>query len=279
MLLVDKPPGITSHDVVAVVRRAARIRRVGHAGTLDPFATGLLVLLLGRGTRLVGYIDGEPKTYLATIQFGSETDTDDPTGAVIGTAAAPDPDAARQAISRLTGPIDQVPPAYSAKKVAGERAYAAARRGAVPALAPARVTVHRWEILAQRDDALDVRVVCSGGTYVRALARDLGRLCDSAAHLASLRRVGSGPFAVADAVPLERVAAGDLPIRPLRAAIPSLPTLVLQPDSLARVLHGNAVPAMVEGARVALVDPTGELVAIGERAGDVLQPKVVLRDA
>jgi len=279
VLLVDKPAGVTSHDAVAVVRRATRERRVGHAGTLDPFATGLLVMLLGRGTRLVDHIDGEPKVYLATIRFGSETDTDDYTGTVTRTAAAPDQSAVDPATRALTGALDQIPPAYSAKKVGGERAYDAARRGTPRELAPARVQVHSWEILSQTPDAVDVRIVCGGGTYVRALARDLGRLTHSAAHLASLRRTAAGAFDVRDAAPLDRIAAGDFALRPLTSAIPSLPRQTLDTESLRRALHGNAIPATVDGARVALVDDGGDLVAIALRVGDQLQPKVVLKDA
>ena len=148
LLLVDKPAGITSHDVVAIARRALRTRRVGHAGTLDPFATGLLVLLFGRGTRLIPYVPGEPKVYEAIIQFGTETDTDDRTGAVIRSAEQPTDDAIQAAIAQLTGDIDQVPPSYSAKQVEGTRAYAAARRGEPLPLEPVRVSVHSWTLLA-----------------------------------------------------------------------------------------------------------------------------------
>src|SRR5690242_2773228 len=146
LLLVDKPPGVTSHDVVAIVRRVVGSQRVGHTGTLDPFATGLLVVLVGRGTRLIPYVDGEPKVYDASITFGAETDTDDATGDVVREATPPRDADIGDAIERLTGAIDQVPPAYSAKKVAGTRAYAAARRGAALDLEPSRVTVHRWEL-------------------------------------------------------------------------------------------------------------------------------------
>jgi tRNA pseudouridine55 synthase len=276
---VDKPAGVTSHDVVSVARRVAGVRRVGHAGTLDPFATGLLVLLVGRGTRLLPYIDGEPKVYDATVQFGVETDTDDDTGVSVREAGVPASSAVRDAMARLTGRFDQLPPAYSAKKVDGTRAYAAARRGAPVALAPAPVRVDSWTVLGERDGSLDVRIVCSGGTYVRALARDLGRLSGSAAHLSALRRLRSGPFDVADAVTLDRVRDGDLPIQSFRASIPSLPVQSLDDAALRRVLHGNSVAAEIDGSRVALIDMSGDLVGIAERVGESLQPKVVLRDA
>src|SRR5262249_37780238 len=157
---------------VAIARRALRIKKIGHAGTLDPFATGLLVLLAGRATRLMPYVDDEPKEYDATIAFGSETDTDDRTGAPTRTAPVSSERAVRDAIPALTGGLAQVPPAYSAKQVEGTRAYAAARRGEPLALAPVRVTVHAWRDLAWSDGELRATIVCSGGTYIRALARD-----------------------------------------------------------------------------------------------------------
>ncbi len=203
MLLADKPAGVTSHDVVLTARRSLGERRIGHAGTLDPFATGLLVLLLGRATRLLPYISGEPKEYLALIRFGSETDTDDIEGTVTRTAPPPSETTVREAIPLLTGEIEQVPPAYSAKRVAGRRAYAAARAGDTVVLAPVRVRVDAWRVVAWLADAMEVAITCGGGTYVRALARDLGRLAGSAAHLAALRRTRSGPFRATDAASLD----------------------------------------------------------------------------
>ena len=200
LLLVDKPAGITSHDVVDRVRRAYGERSVGHLGTLDPFATGLLVLLVGRATRLATFLDIEPKVYEAVIAFGAETDTDDSTGTPTRSAPPPAGADVRAAIVMLTGDIMQVPPAYSAKKVAGKRAYAAARSGEELELAPAAVTVHRWDVSSFTGDALAATITCGGGTYIRALARDLGRCSGSAAHLASLRRTRIGRFGVGDAV-------------------------------------------------------------------------------
>ncbi len=279
LLLVDKPLGITSHDVVAIVRRITGSRRVGHTGTLDPFATGLLVVLVGRGTRLIPYVDGEPKVYDATIRFGIETDTDDLTGMVRRMAEPPADLAVAEAIARLTGPIDQIPPAYSAKKVAGTRAYTAARRGEMLDLPPSRITVHSWELLGRTGDDLTVRIVCGGGTYIRALARDLGRLSKSAAHLIALRRTASGPFSVADAATIEQLIARDSLPRPLRGAVPSLPARQLLPDELRRVLHGNVLAATSDAPRVALVDAEQTLIAVADRSGDELRMKVVLRDA
>ena len=278
MLLVDKPPGISSHDVVARVRRALGVRRIGHAGTLDPFATGLLVLLVGRATRLLPHIDGDPKEYDATIRFAAETDTDDATGTIIRLAPHPGADALDRAIVALTGPLDQLPPAYSAKKVAGRRAYAAARRGEVVDLKPARVTVHGWTVRERDDEILRVSILCSGGTYVRALALDLGRLAGSAAHLTALRRLRSGPFRVADAQLVEEIGASEPRLRSPLEALPSLPVVPLGDDAVVRVTRGMPVHASGEGSRAALVDGYGELVAIAERAGAGWQPRVVLRD-
>jgi tRNA pseudouridine55 synthase len=279
LALVDKPAGITSHDVVAVVRRATGAKRVGHAGTLDPFATGLLVVLIGRATRLIPYIEGEPKVYHATIRFEEETDTDDATGIVVRRAGAPDDAAILSAVEQLTGPLDQFPPAYSAKSVGGVRAYAAARRGSPLELAAARVTVYEWRIIARNGNDVEARIVCGAGTYVRALARDLGRLTASAAHLAALRRARSGRFSVDEAQSLDDFADGRATIHPPRDAVPQFATQELTATELARVVHGNSVTPQVEGAFVSLVDDTGALVAIAERHRDELRPKTVLRDA
>ncbi|MGH8164601.1 MAG: tRNA pseudouridine(55) synthase TruB, partial [Rhodanobacteraceae bacterium] len=203
--------------VVDVARRAYGERSVGHLGTLDPFATGLLVLLFGRATRLASFIDNEPKVYDAAICFGQETDTGDPTGDVIRTAPAPSERAILAAIPLLTGNILQVPPEFSAKKVAGAPAYRAARAGESVVLAPAPVTVHEWIVNSFAGNELNVSISCGGGTYVRALARDLGRACDSAAHLTALRRVRSGEFDVADAASMDDLRATPLPrLRSLR---------------------------------------------------------------
>ncbi len=207
---------MTSHDVVQHVRRIYGERSIGHLGTLDPFATGLLVLLLGRATRLATFLDTEPKVYEATIRFGTETDTDDETGTVIRTAAPPGESDVRSSLKTLTGTISQVPPAYSAKSVDGTRAYDAARRGTPLAIPAVDVTVHGWDIRELRSETLSAVVTCSGGTYIRALARDLGRLTSSAAHLGSLRRTRVGEFDVRDAATLEILSADPARVRPLR---------------------------------------------------------------
>ena len=217
LLLVDKPAGLTSHDVVDIARRAYGERSIGHLGTLDPFATGLLVLLLGRSTRLATFIDNEPKVYEATIRFGEETDTGDPTGDVTRTAPLPSREAVLSAIPSLTGDILQVPPEFSAKKVLGAPAYRAARAGASVVLAPTSVSVYEWAITSLTDEELNASITCGGGTYIRALGRDLGRACGSAAHLVSLRRTRSGEFDVSDAATIDDLRATPPPrVRQLR---------------------------------------------------------------
>jgi tRNA pseudouridine55 synthase len=277
ILLVDKPAGMTSHDVVATARRALHTRRIGHTGTLDPFATGLLVLLVGHATRLAPYVEGEPKVYAATVRFGVETETDDPTGAPVRQALPPSAERIAHAIEQLTGPIEQLPPAYSAKQVGGVRAYAAARRGEPLALEPATVVVQRWEVGEMRGADLEVTITCAGGTYVRSLARDLGRVAGSAAHLRALRRLRSGHFDVATAATIDAVRSGAATLLPIRAAVPGLPAEQLTDLDARRVAYGQAVPASEPGARAALVATDGALLAIADRDGDMWRPRVVLR--
>ncbi|MCC6245250.1 MAG: tRNA pseudouridine(55) synthase TruB [Gemmatimonadaceae bacterium] len=289
MLLVDKPSGMTSHDVVSVVRRAARTKRVGHAGTLDPFATGLLVVAVGSCTRLLPYLDAEPKVYDSTFRFGVETDTDDATGLPMSEAATPTmlgwPHPLTAAIASLTGTIQQVPPSFSAKHINGERAYAVARRGDAVVLPPVAVTVHEWEVRAQGGERLDVRITCSGGTYIRALARDLGRALGSAAHCATLRRIASGRAHVDQAVSIDQLMPGAIAdgAVPLRSPLPLLSTMtVVELDDAAVVAlsHGRAFVAHSDGKRAVLVRD-GAVVGIAERIDDAVrgprwQPKVVL---
>jgi len=264
---------------VDVARRSLRTRRIGHAGTLDPFATGLLVLLVGHATRLLPYLNGEPKVYQATIAFGAETDTDDVTGSVTRTAELPDVSRVREAMHSLTGEIDQIPPAYSAKQVEGRRAYAAARRGESLPLAPVRVVVHRWDVRELSSERVDAEITCGGGTYIRALGRDLGRLSGSAAHLSGLRRTRSGPFDVAAAVTVETLRAGGATPIPALAGVPHLSAIPLSTAEVAHVRQGRTVPAAGDEHTAALVDAAGTLVAIAERASSSWQPRVVLPDA
>ena len=297
LLLVDKPAGISSHDVVGVARRAFGEKRIGHGGTLDPFATGLLVILVGRATRLLPHLPGEPKLYEATIRFGSETDTEDLLGAVVREAPLPTREALLAVLPRLTGAVVQVPPAYSAKRVDGRRAYDLARAGETVDLKPVTIRVDRWEILSLTDadgrelvgqhraDAAGVqeakvRIACGGGTYIRSLARDLARFAGSAAHLTQLRRTRSGPFRVEDALTMDDLVAGRGRVRPALDALPGVPVQALTDDDVARIVRGIDVPAEVDGAWGALTNPgNGVLVALAERRADRWQPRVVMREA
>lgn len=278
LLLVDKPAGLTSHAVVDRARVAVGTKRIGHAGTLDPFATGLLVLLVNRTTRLLPFLDAEPKVYRARIRFGVRTSTDDLEGEPVESAPPPDQPAVERAIGTLTGHLLQRPPAFSAKRVGGVRAYAAARRGKPLALEPVGVTVHEWRILRREGDDLDVEISCSGGTYVRALARDLGEAAGSAAHLADLRRLRSGRFDVGDAVDLDAMDRGEFVMLPAAAAVGQLPRQSLDDLEAQRVTHGRTVSAQTHGDIVALCHRE-ELLAIAVRDGESWRPKVVMRDA
>ncbi|MEX2178594.1 MAG: tRNA pseudouridine(55) synthase TruB [Gemmatimonadaceae bacterium] len=278
LLLVDKPAGITSHTAVERVRRHLGIRRIGHAGTLDPFATGLLILLIGRATRLLPYLDAEPKVYRVTIRFGLRTTTDDLTGDPMQEAPPPDQPAVERAIGSLTGHLVQRPPAFSAKSVGGVRAYRAARRGAPLALEPVGVTVHGWTVLGRTGPDLEVEIVCSGGTYVRALARDLGDSTGSGAHVAALRRTGSGRFRVEQAQTLEQIERGECAMHPPADAVRQLRHQALDDLDAKRVVHGQSIAALASGDVVAL-SHHDDLLAIGVRDGETFRPKVVMRDA
>ena len=275
-LLVDKPAGISSHDVVAKVRRARSGIRAGHTGTLDPFATGLLLVALGRATRLIRFVPSEPKVYQATISFGTSTDTDDATGNVVERGSVPEDAVVLDAIGRLTGELQQLPPAYSARHVGGRRAYEVARSGIQPDLAPSPVTVHGWTIESLGNGRLAATITCGAGTYIRSLARDLGTLCGTAAHLAALRRTRIGPFDVRDAVPPDE--SGDQPVIPAADALVGLTRQVVAGDDLVRLSHGRAITANEAGTTAALIDEAGALVAVGEREGDWWQPRVVISD-
>jgi tRNA pseudouridine55 synthase len=277
LLLVDKPAGITSHAAVARVRKALGTRRIGHAGTLDPFATGLLVLLIGRATRLLPFLDAEPKVYRARIRFGARTTTDDLEGETVLEAPAPSQAVVERAIATLTGHLLQRPPAYSAKQVGGVRAYKAARRGAPLELEPSAVTVHEWRVLGRRDDDLDAEITCSGGTYIRALARDLGEATGSAAHLVELRRLRAGRFDVAQAVPLDQLEGPGIELMAPAVAVGQLPQQVLDDLDARRISHGQPVMAQTTGELAAL-SHDDQLLAVAVREGESWRPKVVMRD-
>lgn len=289
LLLVDKPTGPTSHDVVDAVRRIAGARKVGHAGTLDPPASGLLPLALGGATRLLRFLPHSPKVYEGTIELGVTTATDDLSGDVIGRHGGPlpGPAAVAAAASTFRGAMSQKPPAYSARKVGGERMYRLARRGERVEAPPSEITVHRFE-LAPGGGPASWRFVTevSGGTYVRALARDLGALLGCGAALASLRRISIGPLGLDQAVPLGRLEEGGVTVLqaavwPLEAIPLSIPDAVLpDDDSCSRFAAGRSIPTpgglgATGPARV--LSSRSSLLGVGEICGEVLQPRVVLR--
>lgn len=281
ILLVDKPGGITSHDVVARARRALGTRKIGHAGTLDPMATGLLVLGVEGATRLLTFIVGADKTYEATILLGVETDSDDADGAETARADAAAVDAVTDAaivaaIAPLTGEIDQVPSRVSAIKVQGRRAYDLVRAGEEVELAARRVTVSRFEVLRTRRApgaiVLDVVVDCSSGTYIRALARDLGAALGIGGHLTALRRTRIGHFDVADAASVDAIA-DDALVEPAVAAADVVGALSVTADEARDLRHGKRIAGAerVTGPRAAAVDPDGRLVGVVERRGAQLK--------
>jgi tRNA pseudouridine55 synthase len=288
LIVVDKPAGMTSHDVVARVRRLARTRRVGHGGTLDPMATGVLVIGVGRATRLLTYVIGTQKAYAATIRLGQTTVTDDAEGDVIATvdAAGVADEAIRAGLAAMTGEIDQVPSAVSAIKIDGRRAYKRVREGEEVALAPRRVTVTRLDVLAIRRDGrvapgtvdIDVDVACSSGTYIRAIARDLGATLGVGGHLTALRRTTVGGFTLAEAVTLDELAEREVPATmPMaEAARRCFPQREADAEAARVLSHGGPLPAVGIAGPYAVFDPAGGLVAIVSERDGRARAEVVL---
>jgi tRNA pseudouridine55 synthase len=290
VLLIDKPQGLTSHDVVARLRAATGERRIGHTGTLDPLATGLLVVVAGHATRLAALLAAGDKTYEATIALGQSTETDDSEGAPLGppqdwtTAAGRLP----EALESFCGTFEQTPPRHSAKKVAGRPAYELARRSQPVALRPVLVSVRALELMGQDGREIHLRLTATAGFYVRALARDLGARLGCGAHLSALRRTASGGFRVEDALRLDdAVVLGpglDSRLIPPAEALPGLPAVVVNASGLSRVRHGNPIgPAHVAGPwapgapdPVRILTGDGRLAALGRVRGPLLHPVVVL---
>jgi tRNA pseudouridine55 synthase len=277
VLVVDKPAGPTSHDVVDRARRALRTRRIGHTGTLDPFATGVLVLCVGRATRLARFLSAADKEYRARVRLGFATTTDDRTGDPIGEARPVEvSDAAlRAALDGLVGSFDQVPPAFSARQVGGRRLYELARRGEAVARSATPVTVHRLALVGRDGDSLELELHCSAGFYVRALARDLGGRLGTGAHLSALRRTRSGVFSLAESVPGDDLTGAAERLVPLSGLLLELPAVTIGEEGLRHVGHGREIGAehMVSGfpgagvERVRVLDERGELVALAVPRG------------
>ncbi|MBD2893781.1 tRNA pseudouridine synthase B [Actinomadura sp. RB99] len=282
LVIVDKPADWTSHDVVGKMRRLAKTRRVGHAGTLDPMATGVLVLGVGKATRLLGHLALTEKGYDATIRLGESTNTDDAEGEITATASAAGvaDEALAAGIAALTGPIEQVPPQVSAIKVNGQRAYKMARKGEEVELAARPVTVHEFRVLDVRRHGevidVDASVSCSSGTYIRALARDLGASLGCGGHLTALRRTRVGPYDLAMARTLDRLGE-KLEMLPMAEAVAAVfPRRDVSEDDARKVAHGGRLAAAGLGpGPVGVFAPDGTLLALVEEQGRVAKPLAV----
>lgn len=283
VLPVDKPEGPTSHDVVVAARRALGVRRIGHTGTLDPFASGLLLLCVGRATRLAEYLSGLDKTYDATAHLGITTDTLDRDGREVarsdGWAALSERDVSA-ALHALEGEIAQVPPQFSAKKVEGVAMHRRARGGQEVELAPCPVTIHEIEVVGLELPDVRFRVRCSSGTYVRSIARDLGDALGVGAHLTALRRTQVGPFLIEDAVSVADLASpGAVAAKRIDVlrALGHLPAFAVDDESAERMMHGQSLRVDDAGTPRGLVAVTsaGELLAVAELADGLLRPRKV----
>ena len=285
LVVVDKPAGLTSHDVVARLRRILRTRKVGHAGTLDPMATGVLVCGVGRGTKLLGHLALDSKAYAATIRLGATTTTDDAEGDVVaaagpGAVTAVTDAAVAAGIAALTGPILQVPSAVSAIKVDGQRAYARVRAGEQVVLPARPVTVSAFTLLARRGPDLDVAVECSSGTYVRALARDLGAGLGVGGHLTALRRTRVGPFHLEHARTLpELEAAPELSLSLADAVDVAFARRDVDAGDAAALGHGRPLPAAGLPGTYGVFDPDGRVLALVTERDGAARPVVVLAPA
>ena len=298
VLIIDKPAGITSHDVVARVRRILKTKRVGHTGTLDPFATGVLVLLIGQATRLAQFLDKDEKEYEAVVKFGFETDTGDKTGLQIGECGMPNEDVAKrlslvnweEAFDPFRGDIEQIPPMYSAKKVAGKKLYELARSGETVDRQKIRVAIHNLELAHQFQisdlrSEIKIRVACSAGTYIRTLAEDIGRKIAIPAHVAELRRTKAGKFRIGQSVTLDKLADLAEPHKsliPMHEAVSHLPIFLLPDERVEKTKSGLSTRVFdvefSDGEAVQMQVNKGDLVAIGfyNKDESSIQPKVVL---
>ncbi len=290
ILVIDKPEGITSHDVVARLRRILKTKKIGHTGTLDPFATGVMTVLVGKATRLAQFLDKDEKEYEATIRFGFETDTGDRTGSPKSGGQNPKPISVGDielVLDQFRGKIEQLPPMYSAKKVEGKKLYELARQGIEIERESVQVTITKLELL---DDSIvnflvRICVGCSAGTYIRTLAEDIARAAGGAAHLEALRRTASGRFGIGNAVSLVELQVHPEPgsfLLPIRSAVESLPEFVLTADRVEKTRNGMSTRDLsgrfADGERMQMINESGELIAIGHfiDSEKVVQPKVVL---
>jgi len=298
LLIIDKPEGITSHDVVARVRRILKTRRVGHTGTLDPFATGVMVVLVGKATRLAQFLDKDVKEYEAVVRLGFDTDTGDRTGMQVADcglrneeiAEALDRISLEKVLEEFCGEIGQVPPMYSAKKVEGKKLYELARAGKEIERKPIKVNIYKLELLSEEQicnpqSAISIRVVCSAGTYIRTLAEDIGRRLGTGAHLEELRRTRSGKFDLSQSITLDKLEKLDdagSALLSMEEAISNLPKFILPPDRVEKTKNGLStrveLSELADGQAVRMQTDGGGLIAVGYYKSDekAVQPKVVL---
>ncbi len=287
LLIFDKPPGMTSHDAVSLVRRATGERSVGHLGTLDPMATGVLPLLLGKWTRLAQFFNAAGKAYEGTIRFGFATDTYDAEGTQVTDAILLSKSLQELQIisSQFHGTIDQVPPIFSAKKIGGVPAHKLARQGKEVPVKPARITIHSFELTALEGDTASFTMAVSSGGYVRSVAHELGELAGCGAHLTSLRRTAAGPFTLAEAITREQLIdatnAGTVEslLRHPRTVLPEMPAVVADESSQTKLRNGMAVnlPEFSDAPLVRIFSGQRDLIGIGRRvAGSLIQPFVNL---
>jgi tRNA pseudouridine55 synthase len=275
IVVVDKPAGMTSHDVVDRVRKVFGTKKVGHGGTLDPDATGVLVLAVGYATRFIDYTRDAPKSYEAIATLGVATTTQDSSGEVVQERPVDvTEDEVRSALKRFEGAIQQLPPMVSAVKIGGERLYRKARRGEDVERPARTVTIHSLELVSFDGRAAELGVACSGGTYVRTLIHDLGEELGCGAHMSSLRRTATGGFALADAIALEDL--GPQHLRPLRDALASLDSVVVTDDEARQVATGRKLPARTSSEGPIAILHDDEVIAVYRNHGDELVPEKVL---
>ena len=285
VLVIDKPVGLTSHDVVQIVRRGTHIRRAGHTGTLDPRASGVLVVLIGPAVRLSEYVSASDKRYQAVIQLGTTTDTYDANGTIIKTAPVNVSEEEFEiTLKEFEGEIEQIPPPYSAIKIKGKKAYEMAREGEEVELAPRMINVYSIELLEWAPPEVVIDVYCSSGTYVRSLAHELGEKIGCGAHLVGLRRTKSGRFTLRDAVPLNKLrqsfdnSSWYQYLIPAAEALSDWPSLELTPEQVENVRHGHRIPAEPDSPKkIRAISEQGELIALLELVPEenVWQPRKV----
>jgi tRNA pseudouridine55 synthase len=291
LLIVDKPAGMTSHDVVDRVRRILGTRRVGHTGTLDPFATGVMVVLIGRATRLAQFLDKDEKEYESLLRFGFETETGDATGRQqekVKCKKLPTADEVRGLLPQFTGTIEQVPPMYSAKKIAGKKLYEHARKGVNVERKGVRVQIAQLVVIEgskSTPESVKLRVACSAGTYIRTLAEDIGRALGTRAHLAELRRTRAGRFDLSQSITLDELEKTDDPatrLFPVSDAVAHLPAMSMAPDRVKATRNGLSTRLdaikIADGDAVRMLDGDDHLLAVGvyNKAENSVRPKVVL---